>query len=72
MSPKTPLLQVAAGVDHDDVAGLGVIEGVAVQLLLRLGIFVVAVEVLALRHELQRQRRPGDRPARDCAPSGRR
>ena len=63
MSPKTPLSHIAAGVDHDDVAGLGVIERVAMELLFRLGILVDAVEIFALRHELQRQRRPGNRPA---------
>ena len=53
-------LHVAARVDHDDIAGLRVIEDVAMQLLLRLGVFVLAVKILALRHELQRQRRTGD------------
>ena len=56
-------LHVAARVDHDDVAGLRVIEHMAVQLLLRLGVFVLAVKVLALRHELKGQRRAGDGPA---------
>ena len=63
MSPKTPARHVAAGVDHDDVARLDVVEDVAVQLLLRIGVFVLAVEVLALGQELQRQRRPDDRLA---------
>jgi hypothetical protein len=62
---------VAPGVDHHHVARLGVVEHMPVQLPLGLGIFVVAVQILALGHELQRQRRasdalapgPGDRAA---------
>ena len=48
MSPKTPGRHVAAGVDDDDVARLDVVEHVAVELLLRVGVLVLAVEVLAL------------------------
>ena len=45
------------------VAGLRVIEDVAVQLLLRFGVLVDLVQVLPFRHELQRQRGPGDADA---------
>jgi hypothetical protein len=63
--------QVTAGVHHDDVPGLGVVEHVAVQLLLRVGVLVDLVQVLPLRQELQGEgraghahpRRPGHRPA---------
>ena len=48
--------QVAARIDHDDVARLRVVEDVAVQLHLRVGVLVDLVMVLALRHELQGQR----------------
>ena len=53
--------QVAARVHDHDVAGLGVVEHVAVELPLRVGVLVVAVQVLALGHELERQRRADDR-----------
>ena len=54
---------VAARIDDDDVAGLGVIEDMAVQLPLRVGVLALAVQVLALGHELERQRRADG----DCA-----
>ena len=48
MSPNTPARHVAARIDHDHVAFLHMVEHVAVQLLLGIGIFALAVEVLAL------------------------
>ena len=55
---------VAARVHDHDVAGLRVVEDVPVQLLLGVGVLVHPVQVLALRHELERQRRADDRLAR--------
>jgi hypothetical protein len=43
--------------------GLRVIERVAVELLLGLSELISAVEILALGHELQRERRASHRPA---------
>ena len=64
--PEHAAAHVAARVHHDDVARPGVVQDVAVQLLLRLGVLVDLVEILALRHELQSQRRAGDTdPRRD-------
>ena len=45
MSPKTPERHVAARIDHDHVALLHVVEHVAVELLLGIGVFALAEEV---------------------------
>ena len=60
MSPNTPEVDVAAGIDHHDVALLDMVEHVAMELLFGIGIFAVAIEIFALGHELQRQRRAAD------------
>ena len=46
-------VHVAARIDDDDVAGLGVVQGVAVELFFRVGVFIDRVLVFALGHELQ-------------------
>jgi hypothetical protein len=59
--------QVAARVHDHHVAGLGVVQHVAVDLRLRVHVLGVGVQVLALRHELQRHRRTHDGRARRVA-----
>ena len=71
MSPKTPERHVAARIDHDHVALLHLVEHVAVELRLGIGVLALAEEVRPLRQELQRQRRTDDRLALGTAPPGR-
>ena len=60
-----PLAHVAAGVDHDHVAGLGREHHVAVELQVGVVVLGAVEEVLALGHALQRQRRAGGGAAGD-------
>ena len=48
-------VQVATGIYDDDVTGLGVVEGVAVELFFRVGVFIDRILVFALGHKLQGQ-----------------
>src|SRR5690606_4616729 len=54
---------VAARIDHDDVPLLDLVEHMAMELRLRVGVFALAEDVGPLRQELQRQRRADDRLA---------
>ena len=68
ISPNMPLAQIAARIDHDDVARLRRVEHVPVQLRLGILVFGFVVEVFALGHALQGQRGTGDRAALDQRP----
>ena len=52
---EDPAVQVATGIDDDDVARLGVVEGVTVKLFFRVGVFIDCILVFALGHKLQGQ-----------------
>ena len=54
---------VAAGINDDDVAFLGLVEHVPVQLLFDIGVFAFLEQILALGHHLQRHAGPGDHRA---------
>ncbi len=54
-------MQVAPGVDDHDVPGLGVVEGMAVQLPLGAHVPAPAIDVLAHGHELRGCRRAARR-----------
>ena len=59
-------VHVAARIDDDDVAGLGVVQGVAVEVFFRVGVFIDRVLVFALGHKLQGQGRADDVLARSA------
>ena len=46
---------VASGIDHDDVAGLGVIQDMAVELSFRVLVFPFAIHIFTFGHELESQ-----------------